>query len=115
MDHFLLQCTFNIEVCKWVGGALGISFLSRLSYAEWSYGAFQNHRDFDFKTLFLVSLVVCYYTWNARCQVSIHKKVLPVEVVVHNILGEVGKIWGLEKDRWRPGALTKAWRNVRSP
>lgn len=115
MDHFILQCPFNIEVYKRVGRALSIPFLPHMSYAEWVYGAFQTRRDFDLDTLFLVSVVVRYFTWNARCQVSLRQKVLPVEVVVHNILGEVGKIRGLEKDRWRREAWIKAWRNIRPP
>ncbi|CAI9608950.1 unnamed protein product [Staurois parvus] len=84
-----------------------------MSYAEWVYGAFKCHLDFDLDTLFLVSLVVRYYTWNARGQVSIRQKVLPVQVVVRDILGEVGKVRGLEKGRWRRKAWMEAWRNIR--
>ena len=113
MDHFLLQCPFNIEVYKKVGKTLEIPFLPSMSYAEWVYGALQNRKGFDLDTLFLVSLVVRYYTWNARCQVSLRQKVLPVPVVVCEFLGEVGKIWGLEKDRWWQRVWIKAWRNIR--
>ena len=112
MDHSLLQCPFNIEVYKRVGRALSIPFLPHMSYAEWVYGAFQTHRDYDLETLFLVSLVVRFFTWSARCQVSLRSKILPVDVVVQDILGEVGKIRGLEKNRWQQEAWIKAWRNI---
>lgn len=113
MDHFLLQCPFNIEVYKRVGRALGIPFFYRMSYAEWVYGAFPTCWDFDLDTLFLVSIVVRYFTWNARCQITLRKKVLSVEVVVHDILGEVGKIRGLERGREPRAVWKKAWRNIR--
>lgn len=80
---------------------LGIPFLSSMSYAEWVYGAFKNQSGFDLDILILISLVVCYFTWNAWCQVSLWQKIIPVEVLVSDTLGEVGKIRGLEKDRWR--------------
>lgn len=115
MDHFLLRCPFNIEVYKQVGRALGVPFLSRLGYAEWVYGAFSTGGGFCLDTLFLVSLVVRYFTWNARCQVSIRQKILPVEVVVYDIVHEVGKIRGLERDKRGQGAWLKAWRGFKPP
>lgn len=114
MEHFLLHCPFNREVYKRVGRALGIPFLDHFTYAEWAYGGFQSHLVFDLSTLFLVSVVVRYFTWNARCQVSLRQKVLPVEVVVHDILHEVGKIRALEKEKGTQRAWMKAWRHIRS-
>lgn len=113
MDHFLLQCPFNIEVYKRVGRALGIPFFYRMSYAEWVYRAFPTCCDFELDTLFLVSIVVPYFTWNARCQITLRKKVLSVEVVVHDILGEVGKIRGLVRGREPRAVWKRAWRNIR--
>lgn len=115
MDHFLLHCPFNIEVYKQVGRALGVPFLSRLGYAEWVYGAFNTGGVFCLDTLFLVSLVVRYFTWNARCQVSIRHKILPVQVVVYDILHEVEKIRVLERDKRSQGAWLKAWRGFKPP
>lgn len=98
---------------KRVGRALGIPFFYRMSYAEWVYGAFPTCWDFELDTLFLVSIVVPYFTWNARCQITLRKKVLSVEVVVHDILGEVGKIRGLVRGREPRAVWKRAWRNIR--
>ncbi|OCT75035.1 hypothetical protein XELAEV_18034023mg, partial [Xenopus laevis] len=43
MDHFLLQCPFNIDVYKQVSQALGIPCLSGWNYQEWAYGAVKRH------------------------------------------------------------------------
>lgn len=69
---------------------------------------------FCLDTLFLsVSLVVRYFTWNARCQVSIWHKILPYQVVVGNILHEMGKIQVLERNKWGQGAGLKVWWGIR--
>ena len=69
MDHFLLHCPFNTEVYTRVGTSIGWPRLVTLSYAEWAYGAFRHLGGRDLCTLFLVSSVVRYYTWHARCLV----------------------------------------------
>ncbi|KAM4040883.1 uncharacterized protein ACNLHF_012138 [Anomaloglossus baeobatrachus] len=82
MDHFLLHCPFNIEVYKRVGISMGWPRLASLSYAEWAYGAFREQGGRDLTTLFLVSIVIRYFTWNARSLVSTGSKILQVEDVI---------------------------------
>ncbi|XP_041441476.1 uncharacterized protein LOC121401210 [Xenopus laevis] len=108
MDHFLLQCPFNIDVYKQVSQALCIPCLSGWDYQEWAYGAFKRHVGLDVGTLFLVSAVARFYTWNARCKVSLRSESLPSAVVVGMILGELGKIRSLERQRTAE-AIWRAW------
>uniref|UniRef100_A0A6I8STC9 Reverse transcriptase domain-containing protein n=1 Tax=Xenopus tropicalis TaxID=8364 RepID=A0A6I8STC9_XENTR len=112
MDHFLLQCPFNIDVYKQVSAALGIPCLSGCNYQEWAYGAFKRHRGYDLGTLFLVSSVVRFYTWNTRCKVSLRREVLPCPVVVDMVLGELGKIRSLERQRMDEARWKGLWRGI---
>ncbi|KAG8549368.1 hypothetical protein GDO81_021403 [Engystomops pustulosus] len=110
MDHFLLQCPFNTEVYNRVGASIHWPGLAGLSYAEWAYGAFRGLGGRDRCTLFLVSLVVRYHTWNARCLVSTQRKILPVDEVVRNILGDLVKVRSLEYERLGTGRASLLWR-----
>uniref|UniRef100_A0A8C5M5U5 Reverse transcriptase domain-containing protein n=1 Tax=Leptobrachium leishanense TaxID=445787 RepID=A0A8C5M5U5_9ANUR len=114
MDHFLLECPFNLTVCREVSAALGIPCLSRQTYAEWVYGTSNSGgQRFHLGTLFLVSAVTRYYTWNARCQVSLRQKVLPCQVVVHNILAAVAGLCASERASLDASYWQKFWRNVK--
>lgn len=110
MDHFLLQCPYNIEVYNRVGASIGWPRLTGLSYSEWAYGTFKSLGGRDRCTCFLVSLVVRYYTWNARCQVSTQNKILPVDVVVRDITGELVKLRSLEFERLGASRASSLWR-----
>ncbi|OCT55849.1 hypothetical protein XELAEV_18003061mg [Xenopus laevis] len=52
--------------------------------------------------------VARFYTWNARCKVSLRSESLPSAVVVGMILGELGKIRSLERQRTAE-AIWRAW------
>ena len=110
MEHFLLQCPFNTEVYKRVGASIGWPRLANLSYAEWAYGAFKGLGRRDPCTAFIVSIVVRYFTWNARCLVSTQQKVLPVEEVCRNILGDLVKVRSLECERVGTDGVSYLWR-----
>lgn len=67
-------------------------------------------RGFDLVSLYLVSLVVLYFTWHARSIVSTRGKNLPVQVVVHEILGELFKLRSLERGRVGQERGDRLWR-----
>lgn len=110
MDHFLLHCPFNAEVYHRVGVSIGWPGLASLSYPEWAYGAFKFPGGRDRVTLFLVSLVVRFFTWNARCLVSTQRKVLPVDEVIRDTIGELVKVSSLERDRLGADRASLLWR-----
>ncbi|OCT93696.1 hypothetical protein XELAEV_18011371mg, partial [Xenopus laevis] len=72
----------------------------------------QATRGYDLGTLFLVSSVVRFYTWNAQCKVSLRREVLPCPVVVEMILGELGKIRSLERERMDEARWKGLWRGI---
>lgn len=74
MDHFRLHCPFNIGVFIQVGCSIGWPRLASLTCPEWTYGAFRTLGGRDHNTLFLVTLGVRYFEWNARCLVSTQRK-----------------------------------------
>ncbi|KAM4019696.1 uncharacterized protein ACNLHF_000345 [Anomaloglossus baeobatrachus] len=110
MDHFLLRCPFNTEVYNRVGASIGWPRLACLSYAEWAYGAFRDLGGRDRCTLFLVSVVVRYHMWNARCLVSTQRKILPVDDVFRTILGDLVKVRSLEYERLGARRAALLWR-----
>ncbi|CAH2300847.1 Hypothetical predicted protein [Pelobates cultripes] len=114
MDHFLLECPFNVQVYKEVSAALGIPCLSRWTYAEWAYGTSNSRgRAFDLGTLYVVSSVVKYFTWMARCQVSLQHKDLSCQVVVADILRAVRGIYTTERASMDPTIWQRLWRNLK--
>lgn len=110
MDHFLVQCPFNMEVLTGVGGAIGYPRLPALTYAERVYGDFGVRRGFELSSLYLVSVVVLYYTWHARCLVSTRDKILSVHEVVGDIFRELVKVRDLERSRVGPERCAHLWR-----
>ena len=115
MDHFLVQCPFNMEVLTGVGGAIGYPHLAALTYAERVYGDFGVRRGFQLSSLYLVSVVVLYYTWHARCLVSTRDKILSVHEVVGDVFRELVKVRDLERGRVGPERSAHLTTPITSP